>query len=47
MEFDATIDGMVYARPKIPPTRNGARVRSIDNFRGQEGQGLYQQPRAR
>ena len=29
--IDATIDGMVYARPKIPPTRNGARVRSIDN----------------
>jgi isoquinoline 1-oxidoreductase beta subunit len=27
--IDATIDGMVYARPKIPPTRNGARVRSI------------------
>jgi isoquinoline 1-oxidoreductase beta subunit len=29
--IDATIDGMVYARPKIPPTRNGARVRSIDD----------------
>ncbi len=29
--IDATIDGMVYARPKIPPTRNGARVRSVDD----------------
>ncbi len=29
--IDATIDDMVYARPKIPPTRNGARVRSIDD----------------
>jgi isoquinoline 1-oxidoreductase subunit beta len=29
--IDATIEGMVYARPKIPPTRNGARVRSIDD----------------
>ena len=29
--IDATVDGMVYARPKIPPTRNGAKVRSIDN----------------
>ncbi len=29
--IDATIDGMVYARPKIPPTRNGSRVQSIDD----------------
>ena len=29
--IDATVEGMVYARPKIPPTRNGASVRSIDN----------------
>jgi isoquinoline 1-oxidoreductase beta subunit len=29
--IDATVEGMVYARPKIPPTRNGARVRSIDD----------------
>jgi isoquinoline 1-oxidoreductase subunit beta len=29
--IDAAVDGMVYARPKIPPTRNGARVRSIDD----------------
>jgi isoquinoline 1-oxidoreductase beta subunit len=29
--IDATVAGMVYARPKIPPTRNGAKVRSIDD----------------
>jgi len=29
--IDATVDGMIYARPKIPPTRNGSRVRSIDD----------------
>ena len=26
--IDANVAGMVYARPKIPPTRNGAKVRS-------------------
>ena len=29
--IDANVAGMVYARPKIPPTRNGAKVRSIDD----------------
>jgi CO/xanthine dehydrogenase Mo-binding subunit len=29
--IDAAVKGMVYARPKIPPTRNGASVRSIDD----------------
>ncbi len=29
--IDATVEGMVYAQPKIPPTRNGASVRSIDD----------------
>jgi isoquinoline 1-oxidoreductase beta subunit len=29
--IDAAVEGMVYARPKIPPTRNGAKVRSIDD----------------
>jgi CO/xanthine dehydrogenase Mo-binding subunit len=29
--IDAAVEGMVYARPKIPPTRNGARVQSIDD----------------
>ena len=29
--FDALIDGMIYARPKIPPTRFGSKVISIDD----------------
>ena len=29
--IDAAVEGMIYARPKIPPTRNGSRVRSIDD----------------
>ncbi len=29
--IDAQIDGMVYARPKIPPTRNGSKVISVDD----------------
>ncbi len=29
--IDAVVDGMIYARPKIPPTRNDSRVRSIDD----------------
>ena len=29
--IDAWVDGMIYARPKIPPTRSGATVRSIDD----------------
>ncbi len=29
--IDASVEGMVYARPKIPPTRNGASVHSIDD----------------
>jgi len=29
--IDASVEGMIYARPKIPPTRNGAKVRSIDD----------------
>ena len=29
--IDAEIDGMVYARPKIPPTRYGSKVLSIDD----------------
>ena len=27
----ARVPGMVYARPRIPPTRNGAKVNSIDD----------------
>jgi isoquinoline 1-oxidoreductase subunit beta len=29
--IDAAAAGMVYARPKIPPTRNGSVVRSVDD----------------
>jgi CO/xanthine dehydrogenase Mo-binding subunit len=29
--IDTAVEGMVYARPKIPPTRNGSRVQSIDD----------------
>ncbi|AOX21001.1 xanthine dehydrogenase family protein molybdopterin-binding subunit [Kozakia baliensis] len=29
--IDAKIDGMVYARPKMPPTRYGAKVISVDD----------------
>src|SRR5262249_22401319 len=29
--IDAVLEGMVYARPKIPPTRNGSVVRAVDD----------------
>ena len=29
--IDAVVEGMVYARPKIPPTRNGSVVRAVDD----------------
>ncbi|MDG6095399.1 molybdopterin-dependent oxidoreductase [Acetobacter sp. AN02] len=29
--IDARVDGMVYARPKIPPTRYGSKVLSVDD----------------
>jgi isoquinoline 1-oxidoreductase subunit beta len=29
--IDAAVPGMVYARPKIPPTRNGSVVRAVDD----------------
>ena len=29
--IDAAVEGMVYARPKIPPTRNDAVVRAVDD----------------
>jgi isoquinoline 1-oxidoreductase subunit beta len=37
--IDAVVEGMVYARPKIPPTRNGASVRSIDDSAAQSVKG--------
>jgi CO/xanthine dehydrogenase Mo-binding subunit len=29
--IDASVESMIYARPKIPPTRNGAKVRAVDD----------------
>ncbi|HET9100520.1 MAG TPA: molybdopterin cofactor-binding domain-containing protein, partial [Acidobacteriaceae bacterium] len=29
--IDATVEGMIYARPKIPPTRYGSKVVSVDD----------------
>lgn len=29
--IDAAVEGMVYGRPKIPPTRNGSKVVSVDD----------------
>jgi len=29
--LDARVDAMVYARPKLPPTRNGCTVQSVDD----------------
>src|SRR5579872_4179342 len=29
--IDAEVEGMIYARPKIPPTRFGSKVISIDD----------------
>jgi CO/xanthine dehydrogenase Mo-binding subunit len=29
--IDAVVEGMVYARPKIPPTRNGSVVRAVND----------------
>ena len=30
--LDAVVDGMIYARPKVPPTRNDLKVVAIDDF---------------
>lgn len=37
--IDAKLPGMVYARPKLPPTRNGAKVLSIDDSAAREVKG--------
>jgi isoquinoline 1-oxidoreductase subunit beta len=37
--IDAEIDGMVYARPKVPPTRNGSRVISVDDSAAKQVKG--------
>jgi isoquinoline 1-oxidoreductase beta subunit len=39
--IDAAVEGMVYARPKIPPTRNGAKVRSIDDSAARTVKGYF------
>ncbi len=45
--IDAEVDGMVYARPKLPPTRYGSTVLSIDDTAAKAGAGLPAQHRAR
>ena len=40
--IDAQVEGMVYARPKIPPTRYGATVRSIDDSAARNVKGYIQ-----
>lgn len=37
--IDAEVEGMVHARPKIPPTRNGSKVVSIDDSAAKEVKG--------
>jgi CO/xanthine dehydrogenase Mo-binding subunit len=37
--LDAEIDGMVYARPKVPPTRNGSKVVSVDDSAAKQVKG--------
>ena len=37
--IDAVVEGMVYARPKIPPTRNGSVVRAVDNSAAKQVKG--------
>jgi isoquinoline 1-oxidoreductase subunit beta len=40
--IDAKVDGMVYARPILPPTRNGSKVNSVDDSAAKAVKG-YQQ----
>jgi isoquinoline 1-oxidoreductase subunit beta len=40
--IDAVLPGMVYARPKLPPTRNGSRVRAIDDSAARTVKGYVQ-----
>jgi isoquinoline 1-oxidoreductase subunit beta len=37
--IDAEVDGMVYARPKVPPTRNGSKVVSVDDSAAKDVKG--------
>jgi isoquinoline 1-oxidoreductase subunit beta len=40
--IDAKAPGMVYARPKIPPTRNGSKVKSVDDSAARKVKGYLQ-----
>ena len=40
--IDATVDGMVYARPLIPPTRHGSVVNKIDDSAAKKIKGYLQ-----
>ena len=40
--IDATFEGMVYAKPIVPPTRYGASVKSVDDSQAKNVKG-YQQ----
>eukprot|EP01037_Dinobryon_pediforme_P015312 gene15312-15456_t len=40
--IDAKVVGMVYARPKLPPTRNGSKVVSVDDSAARNVKGYIQ-----
>jgi isoquinoline 1-oxidoreductase beta subunit len=40
--IDAKVDGMVYGRPIIPPTRNGSKVNSVDDSAAKAVKGYLQ-----
>jgi isoquinoline 1-oxidoreductase beta subunit len=40
--IDAVVDGMIYARPKVPPTRNDSKVVSIDDSAAKSVPGYMQ-----
>jgi hypothetical protein len=40
--IDAKAPGMVYARPKIPPTRDGSKVKSLDDSAARKVKGYLQ-----
>ncbi|SAK99544.1 aldehyde oxidase [Caballeronia temeraria] len=40
--IDARVAGMVYGRPKIPPTRNGSKVNSFDDSRARKVKGYIE-----
>ena len=44
--LDAVVEGMVYARPKIPPTRYDSKVVSIDDSAAKRRARLSEEPRS-